>query len=171
MQKPMQWVLKLFDHLLVLGMSVMCLMVFWNVVLRYGFSSGIPFSVEVSRLIFVWIVFLGGIAALAQGAHMSVDALVKKLPAPLRLVAFLVAHGLMLWVCWLLWQGSYAQTVINWNNYAPISGISVGLMYAAGLVASACMAVVLLHNLWRALQGDLPAVWAAPEPASSEKPE
>jgi TRAP-type transport system small permease protein len=169
MPHSLKLLMKIFDHLLVLGMSVMCLMVFWNVVLRYGFNSGIPFSVEVSRLIFVWIVFIGSVTALAQGAHMGVNTLVASLPKPLRVGSFLVAHGLMLWICWLLWQGSWSQTMINWNNRAPISGISVGLMYAAGLMASACMALVLLHNLWRSIRGELPATWAAPikdEPSS-----
>lgn len=170
MPQPLAWLMRAFDHLLVIGMSAMSLMVFWNVVLRYGFNSGIPFSVEASRLIFVWIVFLGGIAALAQGAHMSVDTLVARLPKPARFACFLLAHGLMLWVCWLLWSGSWSQTTLNWNNRAPISGISMGLMYASGLVASACMAMILLVNLWRSLRGDLPATWAGPaagEPAAA----
>lgn len=160
MPKPLQWLFRLFDHLVVIGMSAMGLMVFWNVVLRYGFNSGIPFSVEVSRLIFVWIIFLGAVVALAQGMHMSVDTLVARLPRPMRVACFLISHGLMLWCCWLIWQGSWIQTIHNWSNKAPISGISVGIMYAAGLVASASMALVLLVNLWRSLRGDLPHTWS-----------
>jgi TRAP-type transport system small permease protein len=162
MPHSLRWLMKIFDYLLVIGMSAMCLMVFWNVVLRYGFNSGIPFSVEVSRLIFVWIVFIGGVTALAQGAHMSVNTLVAMLPKPLRVGSFLLSQGLMLWICLLLWQGSWSQTMINWNNHAPISGISVGLMYAAGLMASACMALVLLNNLWRSVRGEFPETWATP---------
>ncbi len=168
MPKPLEWLFKLFEVLVVLGMSVMGLMVFWNVVLRYGFNSGIPFSVEVSRLIFVWIVFLGSIIALAQGMHMSVNSLVARLPRPLRILCFLVSHGLMLWCCWLIWQGSWVQTLLNWKNKAPISGISVGTMYAAGLVASGCMALVLLVNLWRSLRGDLPPTWSGKDRFADE---
>lgn len=160
MAKPLKWLFKSIDHLLVIGMSAMGLMVFWNVVLRYGFNSGIPFSVEVSRMIFVWIVFLGSIVALAQGMHMSVHSLVSRLPRRLRIACFLVSHGLMLWCCWLLWQGSWTQTLLNWSNRAPISGISVGTMYAAGLVAAACMALILVINLLRSLRGELPATWS-----------
>jgi TRAP-type C4-dicarboxylate transport system permease small subunit len=72
--KPLQMVMKLFDVLVVVGMAVMSVMVFLNVVLRYGFNSGIPISVELSRIIFVWIIMLGSIAALAQGAHLAVDS-------------------------------------------------------------------------------------------------
>ena len=102
---------------------------------------------------------------------MSVDTLVARLPAPARIVCFLVAHGLMLWICVLLWQGSWSQTMLNWNNRAPISGISMGLMYAAGLVASACMGLILLVNLWRALRGELPATWAGRRAQTEGAPE
>ena len=45
MPKPIQAIMKLFDLLVVIGMVVMSAMVFLNVVLRYGFNSGIPISV------------------------------------------------------------------------------------------------------------------------------
>lgn len=152
MQKFANLPFKLIEILLVVGIAAMSLMVFMNVVLRYAFSSGIPFSVEVSRLIFVWIIFLGAIVALKEGAHLSVDALVRSLPRGPRLACFWVSRALMLWCCWLLWQGSWVQTVINWNNLAPISGISVGTMYAAGLVAAAFMGLIILGDMWRTIQ-------------------
>lgn len=170
MPKPLRLVMKLFDVLVVIGMTVMSVMVFLNVVLRYGFNSGIPISVELSRIIFVWIIMLGSIVALAQGAHLAVDSFVAKLPRPGRIVCFLVAHGLMLWCCLLLWQGSWVQTALNWKNHAALSGISVGLVYASGLVAAAFMAVCLLFNLYRFLRGELPDTWAGADQASVQKP-
>ena len=152
MQKIISIPFKLIEILLVVGLAAMSLMVFLNVVLRYAFSSGIPFSVEISRLIFVWLIFLGAILALKEGAHLSVDSLVRRLPRGPRLACFWLSRGLMLWCCWLLWQGSWVQTVINWNNLAPISGISVGTMYAAGLVAAAFMAVIIAGDIWRSLR-------------------
>ena len=152
MQKIANLPFKLMEILLVVGIAAMSLMVFLNVVLRYAFSSGIPFSVEVSRLIFVWIIFLGAILALKEGAHLSVDSLIRWLPRGPRLACFWVSRALMLWCCWLLWQGSWVQTVINWNNLAPISGISVGTMYAAGLVAAAFMGLIILADIWRTIQ-------------------
>jgi TRAP-type C4-dicarboxylate transport system permease small subunit len=152
--------MKLFDVLVVIGMAVMSVMVFLNVVLRYGFNSGIPISVELSRIIFVWVIMLGSVAALAQGAHLAVDSLVAKLPRPGRIACFLVAHVLMLWCCLLLWQGSWVQTALNWNNHAALSGISVGLVYASGLVAAVFMAACLLFNLYRFGRGELPDTWA-----------
>lgn len=172
MPTPLRVVMKLFDALVVIGMALMSVMVFLNVVLRYGFNSGIPISVELSRIIFVWIIMLGSIVALAQGAHLAVDSFVAKLPRPGRIACFLVAHVLMLWCCLLLWQGSWVQTALNWNNHAALSGISVGLVYASGLVAALFMAICLLFNLYRFLRGELPATWAgAGQSARANEPE
>lgn len=160
--------LRIIDHILVIGLSAMSLMVFWNVVLRYVFNSGIPFSVEVSRLIFVWIVFLGSVVALGHGLHMSMDSHIARFPRPVRLICFVACNGLMLWCCWLLWQGSWIQTKLNWNNHAPISGLSVGFLYAAGLVAALFMALILLSTLWRSRSGQLFGVWAGKPAAPLE---
>lgn len=163
MTTPLQWLFKAFDVLVVVGMAVMSLLVFSNVVLRYGFSSGIPFAVEVSRVILVWVIFLGAVVALAKGAHLSVDVLVARLPRRARFACFLVSSGLMLWCCWLLGQGSWSLTLIEWGNVAALSGIPVGFTFAAGLVAAVTMALVLLLGLWRSLHGTLPGTWAGAE--------
>jgi TRAP-type C4-dicarboxylate transport system, small permease component len=162
---PLQRLFKVFDVLIVVGMAVMSLLVFSNVVLRYGFSSGIAFSVEVSRVLFVWIIFLGSAVAVAKGAHLSVDTLVSRLPRKARFVCFLVSYGLMLWCCWLLAKGSWSLTVIEWNNRAALSGLPVGLTYAAALVAAITMALCLIIGLWQSLRGSLPVTWAGADPA------
>ena len=58
------------------ALGVMALAVFVNVVLRYGFGSGIAASEELSRLLFVWMVFLGAAAAYPAGEHMAFTSLV-----------------------------------------------------------------------------------------------
>jgi|SRR5690606_15652172 len=160
MPRPLQSLNKVIDILVVAGMAVMSAMVFLNVVLRYGFNSGIPISVELSRIIFVWVVMLGSIVALANGAHLAVDTFVARLPPKGRYICFLVAHALMLWCCWLLWQGSWAQTMLNWNNHAALSGLSVGYVYASGLVAALLMGMLLVINLYKSLRGELPPTWS-----------
>ena len=149
--KPFRWV----EHLLVAGMAAMSLMVFWNVVLRYGFNAGIPFSVEMSRLIFVWLIMLGSVVALREGMHICVDSVTRRLPRSGQVVCYFASHLVMLWCCWLVFQGSLAQTRINWSNHMPISGVSVGWMYAAGIAAAILWAAIILVNLLRGLRGDI----------------
>ena len=60
-------------------LGVMAIAVFINVVLRYGFGSGVAASEELSRLLFVWMVFIGATAAYPAGEHMAFTSLVGML--------------------------------------------------------------------------------------------
>ena len=99
------------DTLLAIALAVMVLLVFGNVVLRYGFNSGITTSEELSRWLFVWLTFLGAIVAMKEGAHLGTDALVSRLPVRGKQVFFVLSHALMLYVCWLLFEGTWALEI------------------------------------------------------------
>ena len=59
-------------------LALMVVLVFGNVVLRYGFNSGITVSEEVSRWLFIWMTFLGAIVALREHGHLGVDMVVQR---------------------------------------------------------------------------------------------
>jgi TRAP-type C4-dicarboxylate transport system permease small subunit len=141
------------ERVLVLGLAGMVVMVFGNVVLRYGFSSGITFSEEVSRFLFVWITFLGAILAFAQRAHIAMETLTHRLPPAARRGVALVSALLMLGCCVLMVMGGWTQTVINLHNHAPVSGLPRGAIYAAAVFAGACLSILILADIWRLLRG------------------
>ena len=148
--------LKIINVGLVAGMVVMSALVLTNVILRYGFHSGLPFSVEISRLIFVWIVLVGAVAVMAEGQHLAVTMLTAALPEPARRPLALLTHGVMLYCCYLIAKGSYSLVLINWNNRSPISGVSVGFLYGAGLFFALGCALVLLVGIFNVLTGREP---------------
>lgn len=143
--------------LLALLMVAMVALVFGNVVMRYVFNSGIAISEELSRWLFVWMVFLGAIIGLREHAHLGVDSFVKMLPPVGRKICYALSHALMLYASVLLAEGAWKQTVLNWDTTAPASGLSVGLFYAAGLVFGIAAIPILLHDLYRLLSGRISA--------------
>jgi TRAP-type C4-dicarboxylate transport system permease small subunit len=58
---------RLLEGAIAVMLAVMVVLVFGNVVLRYGFGSGITVSEELSRWLFVWLTFLGALVALRRG--------------------------------------------------------------------------------------------------------
>jgi TRAP-type C4-dicarboxylate transport system permease small subunit len=146
---------KLLKLLIVLCMVVMIVLVFGNVVLRYAFNSGISVSEELSRWFFVWMIFLGALVALKDRAHLGLDSLVKRLPPLGKRICLVIGHLLMLFICWLIFKGSWQQAVINLDVVAPASGLSMALFYAAGLVFGASAAAIILYELYLALFGKL----------------
>jgi TRAP-type C4-dicarboxylate transport system permease small subunit len=143
----------LLKVLIALCLAVMVVLVFGNVVLRYGFNSGITVSEELSRLLFVWLTFLGAILALREHGHLGMDTVVNRLPHAGKLACFVLSHAIMLYVTWLLLQGSWVQTLINLDVAAPATGLSMALFYGIGIVFGVSAGLILLVNLARALTG------------------
>lgn len=153
--KSIGLICRLFSVLMVLGLALMVLMVFGNVVLRYGFNSGITMSEELSRWLFVWLTFLGAFVALHTRRHLGTDMLTSRLPRPARLVCFVCARLLMLGVCVLMVQGAWQQVLINRVTTSPVMEASVALFYASGLLFGLLAVPVLLNELWQVFTGRL----------------
>ena len=147
---------RLLEVVIALLLAAMVLLVFGNVVLRYGFNSGITVSEELSRWLFVWMTFLGAVVALHKHAHLGTDVVVSRLGPTGRRVCLVAGRVLMLYATWLLFWGSLAQTRINWDVSAPVTGASVALFYSAGVVFSVAAGILLVRDLVRALREWLP---------------
>jgi TRAP-type C4-dicarboxylate transport system permease small subunit len=143
---------RVLEIVIVVCLAVMAVLVFGNVVLRYGFDSSIAFSEELARLMFVWLIFLGAILASIQHAHIGFDALVQRLPVAGRKFAVLLTGGLMLWACGMFLVGGWKQTKINLGNTYPVLGVSYGWLYGVALVFGTGMAIAIATNIWRALR-------------------
>ena len=137
------------------SLAVMVVLVFGNVIMRYGFNSGITVSEELSRWLFVWLTFLGAIVAMKEGAHLGSDTLVSRMPLAIKKVFFVAGHGLMLFVCWLLFRGAWEQALINLETTSAVMETSMAIFYACGVVTAVSIALILVHNLWRMLTGQL----------------
>lgn len=146
---------RLLEYTLVACLTIMVVLVFGNVVLRYGFNTGLDISEELSRYLFLVSTFLGAIVAMRENLHLGVDSVVKRLSARGKKACFFVSHLLMLYVDWLLLQGSWQQTVINLHVVMPVTGISMAAFYGLGVVFSLSVGGLLLWNMFRLLAGRL----------------
>ncbi|MBA4213480.1 MAG: C4-dicarboxylate ABC transporter permease [Polaromonas sp.] len=153
MQKLIDKYCQALSWLMVLFLALMVAMVFGNVVMRYGFNSGITLSEELSRWLFVWMTFLGGVVALNERSHLGTDSLISRLPVGGRKLCLAASLLLMLFVCWLIFRGAWEQVKINWDSTSAVMETSMGYFYASGLVFAVLAAPILLLHLWRLLSG------------------
>jgi TRAP-type C4-dicarboxylate transport system permease small subunit len=144
---------KVLEFIMAACMAVMVVLVFGNVVLRYGFNSGIVVSEEISRWLFVWLTFLGAIVALREHGHLGTDMLVGRLGPVGKKLCLVIGYLLMLITCWMLFRGALDQTRINWDVAAPSSGASMAWFYAVGLVFSVSAGAILLNDLFKLVTG------------------
>ena len=154
-QKAIDLVCRFFGLMMVACLALMVVMVFGNVVLRYGFNSGITASEELSRWLFVWMTFLGAVVAVRKHSHLGTDMLIARLPPAGKKACFVAAHLLMLSMCWLMARGAWQQTVINYETTSAVMEASMAWFYASGLMFAVLAALVLLHELWKLVTGQL----------------
>lgn len=150
-------IFRLLELLLVLLLGVMVVLVFGNVVLRYGFNSGIVFSEEVSRFVFVWLTLLGALVAMRERAHLGMNSLIAALPPVGQRVMRFVSDTLILACCLLLAHGAWKQAVIAIDDHAPVTGLSMAWVVGVLVVGALGMAALVAHGLWRQLRGEMPA--------------
>ncbi len=138
---------KMLECFIVSILGIMAILVFLNVVLRYGFNSSINITEEVSRYLFIWLTFLGAILAFNEGEHVKVTLFVSKLSPLWQQILRLFTDGLMLFCCYLMLLGAWSQFKLNLSNMAPISGIPTGVNFFACVVASIAIGCLLILRL------------------------
>jgi TRAP-type C4-dicarboxylate transport system permease small subunit len=130
-------------------LAVMAAAVFVNVVLRYGFGSGIAASEELSRLLFVWMVFIGATAAYPAGEHMAFTSLVgmlQKRPAAFAAMTVLI-RLLVLLGCVLLAWGAWQQVVVGLDSHSVVLGYPTALLPLPALLSAAAIGAMALIEL------------------------
>jgi TRAP-type transport system small permease protein len=152
-EKVLHMLNRVLNGVTAVSLAFMAILVFGNVVLRYLFNSGITWSEEMSRFLFVWMTFLGAVSALKDNEHLGIDMFVKKLSPRMKKAVFVLTNGIVLYVLWLVLDGSWKMTLINMDSMAPATGLPLACVYGIGIVMSICMAIIIAFNLYRVLFG------------------
>lgn len=97
----------------ILGM--MTVITFVNVVLRYIFNDSLIWGLELTEVLFAWLVLLGMSYAVKINAHLGVDAVLNILPTGPKRVLALISGGLCILYAVLLLKGA-------WDFWAPFGG-------------------------------------------------
>ena len=132
-------------------LGVMAVAVFVNVVLRYGFGSGIAASEELSRLLFVWMVFIGATAAYPAGEHMAFTSLVGLLAKRPHAMAVMTAliRLLVILACVLLGWGAWQQVVVGMDSRSVVLAYPTALLPLPALLSAVAIGIMALIELVR----------------------
>ncbi|WP_439235127.1 TRAP transporter small permease [Lonepinella koalarum] len=141
---------KLFNGvqlLLGLMLAVMIALVFLNVVLRFFFNSGLVWSEEVSRYVFVYVIYLGAIVAMKENAHLGVDTFIKNMPEKLKWLFFVVGRLIIIAVMAILFKGSLAMVVQSSTAKAAATGLPLSIVYGIGLLTGIAIILIAALNI------------------------
>lgn len=150
---------RVVDMLLAVTMVFMISIVFLNVVMRYGFSTGFRQSVELSRLAFVWIVMIGAVVSLRKGNHLGMPEFARTYFKPVLPLLHRVNWTIILMCCVMILWGSIRVTISNWVNISPLTGLPLGLFFLSGIFAGGLMILISIVRI----------IWPETEPTSEFK--
>ena len=140
---------KTFGFIVTLFTLSMVGMVFINAVLRYAFRTGIPEAEELSRYLFIWLCFLGTIAAFKDGQHVGVDMFVNMMPSKVKKIVVLIGQVITMAVFVVMFVGGVDYMKTGGSSEGPSTGIPFGYMSVAICVASLAMAGILIRQMIR----------------------
>ena len=155
MHRGVEWLIRGLEALLVFLLAGMAIMVFGNVVLRYGFNSGIVFSEEMARYFFIWLTFIGAVVVFRENAHLGVETLVQRFGRTGRLVCLILSDLVILGCMAAFFWGTWKQHPINASMTAPVVGIHMSWIYGVGFFTSAGIGLMVVHRLFRAVTGTI----------------
>ena len=148
MSKLLDKLFKIVDYLMGIMFALMIILVLFNVILRYFFNSGITWSEEMARYLFVWIVYIGAIGAMRDNIHLSVDVFFNKLSNLPKKIIYIIGQILILIIMGMLLKGSIDLTILNIGGKAAATGVPFVLVYGVGILTSACILLNSAHNIY-----------------------
>jgi len=97
-------------------LAAMTIITFVNVVLRYGYNTGLIWGLEMVSFLFAWLVLFGASYAVKTTSHLGVDAIINLFGPTGRKVFGLIAGAVCIAFACLLLKGAWDY----WANFANL---------------------------------------------------
>ena len=146
---------KVIEISIVLLLAGMAAMIFVNVVLRYGFNSGLVISEEMSRFFFVWLTFIGAVLAFSESGHLGVETLVRRFGRRGRIICMALTNLLILFCVVILFCGTWLQAPITATMRSPVAGIPLAYVFGVTFFTAAGIGVIAIWRLVRIFTGQV----------------
>lgn len=102
------------EGFIAIALGLMTVITFANVVARYIFNSNILWALEVTVVLFAWLVLVGCAYGIKKTFHIGVDVVINLMPPPLKKLMALLAVGSSLVFAVLLLKGA-------WDYWLPFA--------------------------------------------------
>lgn len=113
---------------------------------RYTGLMFFPWTEEVARLLFVWVVWIGAAAAVFRGGHIRFEFLVQRLSRPAQaVIGMIVTLGVAAFLIFLVYQ-AYEIVRSTTSTFITID-LSVKYTYLSAVVGASFMLLGLLGGL------------------------
>jgi TRAP-type C4-dicarboxylate transport system permease small subunit len=146
-----------------IAMLAITLVLFAGVIWRYFFVDPLTWSDEISRLLFVWLAFIGAAVGVKRGSHSAVVVFEARMPRRWQRPMALFALAVMAVMAGVLVYTGIRETIANIAQAMPVTRISRGWQYVAVPISGGLMLIYLVALTRRAWRGELRPALHAPD--------
>ncbi|MGM0825335.1 MAG: TRAP transporter small permease [Pseudomonadota bacterium] len=145
-----RWITLGMEYLIAALLVALIVAVSSNVIGRAVFNNSVPWADELARMLFIWLVFIGGAAAFARYEHIAVDALVRRLPVRVAHVLYFTQHLIITGLMSVMLVGGY-QVIASSSGRSAILKVPLSLISLSLVLCVLFIAVVSLWRMWVSL--------------------
>jgi len=127
--------------------SLMAIVVFAQVILRFVFKHSLFWSEELSRYLLVWISFIGASIAFKSGYHIGVQFMLNKAPNNFRKILEFSSSFFILFFLIVVTIKGVSLCRFTFFQFSPAMRIRMAYPYAAIPVGSLLMIIHLIADI------------------------
>ncbi len=141
---------SLEESIIAILLAAMTLLVFVEVVMRFGFNKGVMWAQEATLHLSAWMVLFGVSYGIKVGSHIGVDALIKIIPSKVRRIISGIAVLACLFYCGLFAEGGrvYLAKIYRIGIELDDMPIPKWIAHSILLIGMIMIAIRLLLLFW-----------------------
>lgn len=147
----LKWLDKYIEELLlVLLAATMVTVVFTQVFMRFVLSYSLPWSEELARYCFIWIVYIGISYGVKKQRHIKVEVIHMLLKGRSKYYLGIFSNLIFLCFAVFLVVGGFdvAKRLLDFGQLSPALGMSMSVVYLATPVGMFLTSIRILQQLF-----------------------
>ncbi|QUH25810.1 TRAP transporter small permease [Serpentinicella alkaliphila] len=146
-----KWISYIVKGAISLNLLTMVGIVFYAVISRNFLNASIAWAEELSRILFIWLVFSGAVLGLYYRDHLGLTLLVERFKPKQQLVFEIISWILIIVVTRaMIYGGDRIVTTIK-NARTPALGLPTTLKYWPVLLAGYAMVLISIESLFHSI--------------------
>lgn len=146
---------KLLAGIATILLSVMTILVLYQVFTRYILNSPAAFTEELVRYFLIWTGFIGAAYAFLTRQHMSLVLILDKLtPAKRRMLMAIIDILILVFAIFVITIGGFKLAMSARKVYSALLGIPRSLVYAMAPISRIFIIIAQFINIYEDITGN-----------------
>ncbi len=137
------------DIVLILMFAIMVIVIFVQVIMRYGFNNSLSWSEELGKFLFVWLSWFGISIGARRGEHIKITMFTDRLSFVPAQYMNILSEIIVLGICAV--TAYYGMVLVMTQSHVRFAGIKISMSWGYLSVTVGCI-MMILRNILSILQ-------------------